>query len=79
MCHGDVGLITYYWSPVSRIPVANATTHQCVNWNSLHEWTKQRSVDMMAPGWLIHPQLGLAYPDGKGDVVGVADPKHADH
>jgi len=72
MCHGDIGLITFEWSPTNRIPVANATTHQCVDWNKLDRWTKDRSVDMMQPGWLVHPQLGLAYPDGMGSTTGAA-------
>ena len=58
MCHGDIGLITFEWSPTNRIPVANATTHQCVNWDKLDQWTKDRSVDMLKPGWLVHPTLG---------------------
>ena len=61
MCHGDIGLITFEWSPTNRIPVANATTHQCVNWNKLDQWTKDRSVDMLKPGWLVHPTLGTWY------------------
>ncbi|CAK4033803.1 Cyclochlorotine biosynthesis O [Lecanosticta acicola] len=72
MCHGDVGLITFEWSPSNRIPVANATTHQCVDWNRLDKWTKQRSLDMLKPGWLVHPTLGLAYPQGEGDNIGAA-------
>lgn len=59
MCHGDIGLITFEWSPRNRIPVANATTHQCVNWQRLDDWTKERTVDMLKPGWLVHPTLGM--------------------
>ncbi|KAF2139772.1 uncharacterized protein K452DRAFT_352505 [Aplosporella prunicola CBS 121167] len=80
MCHGDIGLITFEWKESSRIPVANATTHQCVNWDKLDRWTRARSVDMMRPGWLVHPTLGLAYPKGEGDKIGalqVGD--HHDH
>jgi len=58
MCHGDVGLITYEWHQDSRIPVANATSHQCINWEKLDKWTKDRTVDMMKPGWLVHPTKG---------------------
>ncbi|TQV91039.1 tat pathway signal sequence [Cordyceps javanica] len=74
MCHGDIGLITYEWHDNSRIPVANATMHQCVNWQQLDDWTRARSVDMMKPGWLVHPIFGLAYPDGEGDKIGAVDP-----
>lgn len=58
MCHGDVGVITFQWSPDSLVPVANSTSHQCVNWEKLATWTKARTVDMMKPGWLIHPTKG---------------------
>ncbi|KAJ4163953.1 hypothetical protein LMH87_005650 [Akanthomyces muscarius] len=74
MCHGDIGLITFEWHNDSRIPVANATMHQCVNWQVLDDWTRARSVDMMKPGWLVHPLFGLAYPDGEGDKIGAVDP-----
>ncbi|KAG6002682.1 hypothetical protein E4U21_002834 [Claviceps maximensis] len=73
MCHGDIGLITFEWHDNSRIPVANATMHQCVNWQKLDDWTRARSVDMMKPGWLVHPQLGVAYPNGQGDKIGAVD------
>ncbi|MCJ1251796.1 hypothetical protein MMC30_009034 [Trapelia coarctata] len=73
MCHGDVGLITYEWSPHSRIPVANATTHECVDWTRLTKWTAENTVDMMKPGWLVHPTMGPAYPDGQGDTIGAAE------
>lgn len=58
MCHGDIGLITYEWHDDSLIPVANATSHQCINWAKLDRWTKARTVNMMKPGWLVHPQKG---------------------
>lgn len=60
MCHGDIGLITFEWHDNSRIPVANATSHQCVNWQKLDEWTRARTVDMMKPGWLVHPLYGMS-------------------
>jgi hypothetical protein len=59
MCHADVGVITFQWSLDSRVPVANSTHHQCANWKKLDEWTKARTVDMMKPGWLIHPSKGM--------------------
>ncbi|KAK6846221.1 hypothetical protein PG989_013985 [Apiospora arundinis] len=72
MCHGDVGLMTFEWVEDNLIPLANSTSHQCVNWEKLDTWTRARSVDMMKPNWLIHPVLGPAYPDGKGDKLGAA-------
>ncbi|POR31948.1 Uncharacterized protein TPAR_07844 [Tolypocladium paradoxum] len=73
MCHGDIGLITYGWNSRSLQPVASATSHQCINWDRLVRWTKARSVDMMKPGWLIHPTKGPAYPEGESDKLGVDD------
>ncbi|PQE26198.1 Tat pathway signal sequence protein [Rutstroemia sp. NJR-2017a BBW] len=55
MCHGDIGIVTYQWSEESLMPVTNQTTHQCINWDRLDKWSKERSVDMMKPGWLVHP------------------------
>ncbi|MCJ1403416.1 hypothetical protein MMC11_006639 [Xylographa trunciseda] len=71
ICHGDIGLITFEWAANSRLPVANATSHECVNWDRLDAWTKDNSVDMFTAG-LVHPTLGPAYPDGKGDSIGAA-------
>ncbi|EEH37758.2 hypothetical protein PAAG_00679 [Paracoccidioides lutzii Pb01] len=76
MCHGDIGLITFEWHDSSRIPIANATSHQCVNWKKLEQWTKARTVDMMKPGWLVHPVFGVAYPTGEGDKIGAASGHH---
>lgn len=59
MCLADVGIITYQWSDDRLVPIANSTTHQCANWKKLDDWTKKRTVDMMKPGWLIHPIKGI--------------------
>lgn len=32
--------------------------HECVNWKKIDEGTKARTVDMMKPGWLVHPTFG---------------------
>ncbi|KAI0123401.1 hypothetical protein BJ170DRAFT_107728 [Xylariales sp. AK1849] len=79
MCHGDIGLITYSWHMDQLMPVANATSHQCVNWDTLASWTHDRAVDMMKPGWLMHPTRGPAYPDGQGDKIGAAESPHFSH
>lgn len=78
MCHGDIGLITFHWTETTRLPVANATVHECVNRQKLDDWTQKNSVDMFNLG-LVHPTLGPAYPDGKGDNIGAADAPHLDH
>ncbi|KAK4508358.1 hypothetical protein PRZ48_002096 [Zasmidium cellare] len=58
LCHADTGLITYEWTSSTRIPLANITRHQCVDWERLSGWVEERSVDMLRPGWLVHPTLG---------------------
>ena len=58
MCHGDVGMVTYRWGNTSRKPQAAATAHQCIDWDSLAEWTNERTIDMFKPGFLVHPTKG---------------------
>ena len=58
MSHGDVGMVTYRWGNVSRKSEAAATDHECIDWDSLAEWTNERTIDMFKPGYLIHPVLG---------------------
>ncbi|KAM0797307.1 hypothetical protein BDR22DRAFT_892409 [Usnea florida] len=65
MCHGDVGMVTYRWGNVSRKPEAAATAHECIDWDSMAEWTNERTIDMFKPGYLIHPVLGPAYGEGE--------------
>lgn len=76
LCHGDVGLITYSWNPNHEKPSANTTAHQCVDWDKLSRWTEERSVNMFKPGWLVHPTLGPAYPDGEPLHGGPHDEEH---
>ncbi|VTT55256.1 unnamed protein product [Fusarium fujikuroi] len=48
-----------------------STEHHCVNWGRLESWaTSRRIVHLMDPGYLNHPTLGPAYPDGHGDLIG---------
>ncbi|MCJ1228276.1 hypothetical protein MMC12_004937 [Toensbergia leucococca] len=66
------------WEPTSKYPAADfQNVHECANWDVLYEWQKERSVDMMKPGFLVHPYLGVPFPDGVYNGVGAADPDHA--
>lgn len=58
MCHGDVGLVTYSWDPTTLKPEATGTSHQCVVWDRITEWSRARAVNMTKPGYLVHPILG---------------------
>jgi len=58
ICHGDVGIVTYKWGQGSRKPYAAATSHQCIDFDALTDWTNNRTIDMFKPGFLVHPTLG---------------------
>lgn len=72
MCQGDTQLLTMKWRTDGRVPTANFTMpHKCVNWEGLEDWAASRRISkLIDPGYLIHPTLGPAYPDGKGDKIG---------
>ena len=60
MCHADISMITMTWEPTSKYPAADfQNVHECTNWDVLYEWQKERSVEMMKPGFLVHPYLGM--------------------
>ncbi|KAI8633285.1 hypothetical protein F5Y19DRAFT_471556 [Xylariaceae sp. FL1651] len=73
-CAGDVSLLTMRWGVHTREPLGNFTSrHECVNFDNIQNWAKERVYDVMAPGVLVHPVLGPSYPDGKpGLGVGTA-------
>jgi len=64
MCHGDVGMIPYSWGNNTRKPLAKSTAHQCIDWDSLADWTNERAIDMFKPGLLVHPTMGPVYSEG---------------
>ncbi|KAI0153130.1 hypothetical protein GGR57DRAFT_467789 [Xylariaceae sp. FL1272] len=54
------------WGEYTRIPIGNFTApHECVNFDAIQNWARDRVYDVMAPGVLVHPVLGPSYPDGK--------------
>ncbi|MCJ1314452.1 hypothetical protein MMC25_008134 [Agyrium rufum] len=54
------------------IPLGSDTgRHECAKWEKLDDWMKERSFNPMEPGYLDHPSLGPAFPDGEGDAVGI--------
>jgi len=59
MCRGDVSLFTVDWTEDSKVPVADFSgPHKCVDWDLLYDWMRVNSVDMLRPGWLVHPTKG---------------------
>jgi len=58
-CHGDTTPLTYRWGHAQAIPLANLTSpHECVNFDNIVNWAKERSVDVFQPGLVVHPTLG---------------------
>jgi hypothetical protein len=71
MCRGDVSLLTMRWDPTQLLPLGNSSSpHKCVNWDRLNSWAEGRAVDVLKPGYLVHPTLGVSFPDGHGDNLG---------
>jgi Mycotoxin biosynthesis protein UstYa len=72
MCQADTQVLTMKWRTDSRVPTANWTApHRCLNWNQVEEWAANRRIaSLMEPGYLYHPTLGPAYPDGRGNLIG---------
>ncbi|PWY74372.1 hypothetical protein BO70DRAFT_381454 [Aspergillus heteromorphus CBS 117.55] len=57
MCRADTSMITYWWTDVSRVPETDFFGyHQCVNWDHLQEWFKNRYVNIY--------ETGQTYPGG---------------
>ncbi|KAI0394288.1 hypothetical protein F5Y17DRAFT_264356 [Xylariaceae sp. FL0594] len=61
-CRGDISLATYVWDANQPIPIGNfSSAHECVNWDSLHQWATDHAVNMFEPGLLKHPKFGDPY------------------
>lgn len=60
MCRGDISLVTIRWQESNRLPVADFTApHECVNFDAINEWARERRINAMQPGLLVHPTLGM--------------------
>ncbi|KAI3324407.1 hypothetical protein HD806DRAFT_67567 [Xylariaceae sp. AK1471] len=75
MCHADTSVSSYYWVDYDRVPsLNNSELHQCVDFDKLYNWASERSVDLLEPGYLVHPVRGVSFPDGKGSRLGIVNP-----
>ncbi|KAF8865831.1 hypothetical protein BDZ45DRAFT_683824 [Acephala macrosclerotiorum] len=73
-CQGDATLLTMRWGKHQAIPLGDfRSPHECVNWESLDGWSKERSVDVFVPGVLVHPVHGPSFPGGKVDRIGLTE------
>ena len=90
MCRGDISLVTIRWQEHFKLPVADFTApHECVNFDALNEWARERRINAMEPGLLVHPTLGKhprqtspaaadpalgpSYPEGSNPTLGAAE------
>ena len=57
---GCISLVTIRWQASQKLPVADFTApHECVNFDSLNDWARERRINAMEPGLLVHPTLGM--------------------
>ncbi|KAI6716189.1 hypothetical protein JHW43_001292 [Diplocarpon mali] len=62
MCKGDTALMTYEWLPDFPGPWPNfGIQHECVNWERIDDWSKERSINIFDPKFLQHPKFGYSY------------------
>ena len=58
MCRADISLTTFQWGEEDPRPQAEfLSSHDCVNWDNLVTWAKDRIVDSAGMGELINPVL----------------------
>jgi len=83
-CNADTTLIPLHWTP-DRLPIAlDNGNHQCVKWEPLAGWIKERAFDPQQPGLVVHPILGEVFANGQGgDKIGITTKidgiSHNDH
>ncbi|MCJ1313610.1 hypothetical protein MMC25_007289 [Agyrium rufum] len=68
-CNADMTIRVMKWNPNVLLPSPVDHEHECMNWDRIEAWAKERSVDTAAPGLLVHPTRGEVFPGGvyKGD------------
>ena len=62
MCRADTSLSTFSWIKKGsrRYPTATDTgPHQCVKWESLAGWVRERSVNISDPTTLAYPEHAI--------------------
>ena len=58
MCRADISLTTFQWGEDDPRPQAEFLSfHDCVNWDNLVTWAKDRVVDGAGMGELVNPVL----------------------
>ncbi|KAK4107279.1 hypothetical protein N656DRAFT_833177 [Canariomyces notabilis] len=69
MCQPDLSVVTFWWHPQKRKPMANFHLDQtCVDWGKLDEWAAKRSFSIFDQKTLVHPTLGISFPMVNGEI-----------
>ena len=57
-CNADMTIRVMKWHPHLLLPSPVDHEHECMNWDSIDAWAKERYVDTATPGLLVHPTKG---------------------
>lgn len=61
MCKGDVTITAFKWLGKTLEPTTkDGALHQCVNWDRLSGWARERTVDLFDPELLVRPSAEKA-------------------
>ena len=60
-CNADMTIRVMRWHPDLLLPSPVDHEHECMNWDLIDEWAKERYVDTATPGLLVHPTRGKHY------------------
>ena len=59
MCRGDISLTTFGWDKGEPRPGAMfESPHDCINWDKLVSWSRERRLDSAAMAQLVNPLQG---------------------
>ncbi|KAM0802734.1 hypothetical protein BDR22DRAFT_842113 [Usnea florida] len=64
-CNADMTIRVMRWHPNSLLPSPVDHEHECMDWDRIDAWAKERYVNTATPGLLVHPTKGEVFPGGK--------------
>lgn len=63
-------MMTYEWLPDFPGPWPNfGIQHECVDFEKIDNWSKERSIDIFDPKYLHHPKFGRSLSDAFDKVL----------
>ena len=58
-CNADMTMRVLKWHPNLLLPSTVDHDHECMDWDRIDAWAKERYVDTATPGLLVHPTKGM--------------------